>query len=479
MDKQISFSRTLSLKTTTAIVISSIIGSGIFMRPAEMAALLGSPWQVMAVWVVAGIFTMLTAMILAEMASVIPEDGGTFAIMYHTYGKFWGYLYGWACFAVINCAGTAAIAFIASQYFEYFITLPRFSEATELSFVWHIPLVGDLYPLQNAGVKMLTIFLLAVFTLISYRSTKSSGRMQEIFSIVKAAGIIFIVVGLFASGKGSFSNFAIESTTINPSGLALVAALVAACNGALQALDGCNNMLNLTGEIKDPGRNIPRALFYGLSVCIIVYLLINAALFYILPVDTMAGSELVASDAAEIALGSIGAGLIALLICIAVAGTTSSNVFSPPRITYAMARQGIFFPMAGKIHPRFKTPANALLLHFVVMALMVISGSFFILADMYIFIVWAFNLMLMVALFIMRKRFSAKERPYSVWGYPWIPILVLLFNSFYLVVTLVDDINNYLEGKTALMNSVFGIFVTVIGIPLYWLFRRKNSNKVV
>jgi APA family basic amino acid/polyamine antiporter len=252
--------------------------------------------------------------------------------------------------------------------------------------------------------------------------------------------------------------------------------MVAACNGALQAFDGCNNMLYLTGEIKNPGRNIPKSLFIGLSVCIVIYLVINAAMIYVLPVDKMAGSSLVASDAVQVAFGVIGGGLIAFLISFSVMGTTFSNVFTPPRMTFAMAQDNRFFKMAGKIHPRFHTPGNALLVHLGLMIVMVLSGSFYILADMYIFIVWTFNLMLMIGLFILRKKMPDKERPYRVWGYPWVPLLVILFNAFYVIITLVDDIQNYIEGKTRLMNSVFGIVVTAAGIPLYYYFRWKYRN---
>lgn len=300
---------------------------------------------------------------------------------------------------------------------------------------------------------------------------------MNVFSAAKVTAIVLLVGGLFVSGKGSFSNFFEASEVIKPAGFALVTAFVAACNGALQAFDGCNNMLNVTGEIKDPGKNIPRSLFIGLTACIGIYLLVNASLIYVLPVDKMAASSLVASDAAQVVFGVIGGGLIAFLISFSVLGTTFSNVFTPPRLTFAMAQDNRFFKMAGKVHPRFQTPGNALLVHLGVMILMVLSGSFYILADMYIFIVWAFNLMMMIGLFILRKKMPDKERPYRVWGYPWIPILVILFNAFYLTITLVDDIQNYIEGKSRLMNSVFGLVVTAAGIPLYYYFRRKYNNK--
>ena len=191
MPQHQDFKRTIGLSTATSLVITTIIGSGIFMRPAEMAGLLGSPILIFAVWIIAGLFTMLSIMVLAEIAAMIPETGGSYAFMRHMYGDFWSYLYGWAAFAVINCAGSAGIAFITSQYLEYFFKLPRFSPGIEQSVVFHIPLVGDLLPLQNFGVKTLTIIILCIFTWVSYRSTKTSGILMNIFSAAKVAAIFY------------------------------------------------------------------------------------------------------------------------------------------------------------------------------------------------------------------------------------------------------------------------------------------------
>jgi APA family basic amino acid/polyamine antiporter len=472
----VGFQRTIGLRTATALVVGSIVGSGIFMRPAEMAALLGSPMQVMLVWVVAGLFTLMSVLVLAEVAAMLPETGGTYAFMQHMYGDFWAYLYGWAAFAVINCAGTAGIAFIAAQYLEYFIPLPRFSEAVEQAFSLQIPLIGNLYPLEHIGRKGVSIFFLTLFTVIGYRSTRLGAGVQFALAAAKVLAIILLVGGLVFSGKGSMENLSTGKVAADAGGLALVLAWVAACNGALQALDGCSNMLNLTGEIKNPGVNIPKSLLLGLLSAIGVYLAINLAMMYILPMDQMAQSSLVASDAAQLAFGPVGGGIIAFLITMSVLGTTQANVLTPPRLTFAMARNGSFFAAAGKVHPKFHTPGNAMLIHLAVMIVMTLSGSFYILTDMYIFMVWVFNLMMMAGLFILRKEYPAKERPYKVWGYPWMPLLVILFNGGYLFFTLYDDIRNYLDGKTPVMNSVFGLVVVSLGIPLYLFFRKRRRG---
>ncbi|MFN8243204.1 MAG: amino acid permease [Ferruginibacter sp.] len=473
------FKRTIGLYTATSLVIGSVIGSGIFMRPAEMAFLLGSPLQILLVWVIGGVLTLFVAMVNAEVGAMLPETGGQYNFMHKMYGGFWAYLYGWANFAVINTAGTAGIAFICSQYIEYFFKLPRFSAALEQSMVLHVPLIGEIMPLENFGVKMLTIILLVVLTMVSYRSTKTGGILQVIFTAAKVLAIVLLAGGLFFSHAGSFAHFSENSVSVRPAGFALIAALVAASNGALQAYDGWANMINVAGEIRDPQRNIPRSLFMGLFTCIVIYMLISAAMLYLLPVDEMAKSQLVASDAAARAFGTVGGGIIAFLISLSVLGVTNASILAPPRMTFAMAREGNFFSFAGKIQPRYNTPGNAMLLHLAWMIVMVFSGSFYILADMYIFVTWLFNLMLVAGVFVLRKKMPDAVRPYKVWGYPVVPVIALLCTAFYLVMTLYADIDAYRSGKTHIINSVFGIVLTAIGIPLYVYFRRKNRAGTV
>ena len=471
------FQRTIGLSTAISLVIGTIIGSGIFIRPAEMAALLRSPMLILLVWIIGGVFTLFSAMVIAEIAAMLPETGGQYAFMRHMYGEFWAYVYGWANFAVMNTAGTAGIAFICSKYSEYFFRLPRFSPAIERSFVLHVPVIGDIFPLEDFGVKVLTVLLLTILTFTSYISTKLGGGLQVFFTVTKILAIGLLVGGLFFSGKGSFSNFSPGSPSFIPAGFAVVAALFAAWNGALQAYDGCSNMVVVAGEIKNPGKNIPRSLLIGLFTCMVIYIAVTCAMMFILPVDVMAESSLVASDAARVAFGNIGGGVIALLICLTVLGTTNASVMSPPRMTFAMAREGKFFPFAGKVHPRYNTPGNALLLHLCWMVVLVFSGSFFILADMYIFILWLFNLLIISGLFILRKKMPNASRPYRVWGYPWMPVLLIVFNASYLVMTVYNDVGNYLSGKTHIINSFFGLVLTAVGVPLYWWFGRNKRNE--
>jgi len=472
-----TFKRSIGLPAAFAIVTGSMIGSGIFMRPAEMAALLGSPLLILGVWAIAGLFTLFAAMVSAEIGAMLPQTGGQYIFMRTIYGKFWSYLFGWANFSVINTAGTAGIAFIFAQYLEYFFKLPRFAVATEQSFSIHLPMIGDILPLENMGGKLVTILILGIFTFINYKSTRAGSGLQLFFTIVKITVIALLIGGLFFSGNGNAAHFTGVQHAPRLPGIAMIAAIVAAINGALQSYDGWANMLMVAGEIKEPKKNIPKSLLLGISIVVLIYMLITAAMIYILPVQQMAGSSLVAADAARVAFGSIGGGLIAALICISVLGATQGCVLTPPRMTFAMAREGDFFKWTGKVHPRNQTPGNALVLHFIIMVLMVFSGSFYILTDMYIFVAWLFNLLLISGIFILRRKMPHAERPYKAWGYPLVPVLLLAFTAFYLGFTLYNDISNYLAGKIKIMNSVLGLVLTATGIPFYIYFRWRYPEK--
>src|SRR4051812_45832897 len=213
-----AFQRTIGLSTATSIVISGVIGSGIFMRPAEMAALLGSPMLILLAWVVGGIFTLFSTMVLAEVGAMIPATGGQYVFMQTMYGEFWAYLYGWANFAVINTVAAAGITFIFSEYAQYFFTMPSFSPSIAHSIVLHIPMIGDILPLENFGTKILTLIPIAIFTYMSYRSTRLGGMVQVFFTVAKVLAIVLLIGGLFFSGKGSLQHFTTDAVSIKPTG---------------------------------------------------------------------------------------------------------------------------------------------------------------------------------------------------------------------------------------------------------------------
>jgi len=458
-----------------SIIIGSIIGSGVFMKPSSMAAQLGSPIWLTAVWVIAGIFTLFGAMIYSELGAMIPEDGGIYVYFKKMFGELPAFLYGWSAFSVINTASVAAIAFVCAQYSDYFLHLPRFDAYTEHHIIWHLPFIGDLHPLENFGVKSLAVSLVVVFTVLNYITTKGGSIFQVVSTFIKMAVIGLLIFGIFISGNGTFHHFI--SADHPKQGGALISGIIAAMTGAFFAYDGWINISSMAGEVKDPQRNIPRSLLVGVFSCIIVYLLVNQAYLYVLPVESVANSPLVAADAIGIALGKTGEALIAAMIVICTLGAINGNIMAPVRITYAMGRDKVFAPWLGKVHKRFQTPGNALLLHGIWTCAFIITGSFDMLADMFVFVTWIAYGLGAAGIFILRKKLPGAARPYKAWGHPYITILFIVFSAFYLVVTIYNDVSNYLAGKQPVINSLLGIAITALGIPLYYYYRARNRKK--
>lgn len=469
------FKRTLNFKTTVAIVIGGIIGSGIFMKPALMASQLGSPILLLSVWIVAGCITLFGALSNAEVAAMFPETGGQYIFFQKMYGDAFAFLYGWAAFAVFNTAGNASIAYVCAQYSDYFIHLPKFATSTEHAVFFHLPFIGTIYPLENAGVKALTILIIILFTVINYYSVQYGGALQRILTALKAVAIFILIGSILFSGTGSFQNL-FHNAANRPQNGSLVSAFIAAIAGAFWGYDGWNNITFVAGEVQHPQKNIPRSLFLGLFFCIVVYALINLAYIYVLPIENLASSNFVAADAATVAWSAIGGAAIALMVILSTVGTTNANVLSTARVTFAMGEQNRWFAWAGRVQPKYQTPGNALWLNAFWTVILIISGSFDMLTDMLVFVSWFFYGMSALGVFILRRKYPAVERPYKVWGYPVITFLFVAFTAFFLISTLYNDVTNYMQGKTTLINSLLGLCITCVGIPVYYLSKSPSPK---
>ena len=470
--------RKLGLWACISIVAGSVIGSSIFMKPATMAGQLGSPILLLLVWIVAGVVSIFGGMINAEVGAALPATGGQYVYFRHMYGDFFAYLYGWAGLIVINTASIAGIAFVFAQYAEFFGQLPRFAPEIEKSFHASIPFLGDFYPLENLGVKGLAIALILVTTVINIRSLRAGAFVQVLFTVVKVVALLFLAGAIAFSGRGSLANLTANSPTFDPSFWPMLLGFVAATTGALAAYDGWNNLGFVAGEIKDPQKNIPRGLILGLGLCVVLYVVTTEAYLYMMPVDVMKNSPLVASDALQLAIGAGAAGFIALLVMVSSAGATNGSILPCARITYAMAEEKQFFQWPGRVHPKFFTPANALWIQCIWTCLLILIGSFDMLMDMFVFITWGFYFFAAFGIFIIRRKIPAADRPYQMWGYPVLPLIFMAFAALYLGLTLYADINNYLAGKTPVINSALGLALTATGIPLYWWLKRKGSAQL-
>lgn len=474
MSSPSSLAQKIGFRTATAVIIGSIIGSGVFMKPATMASQLGSPVWLTLVWVIAGLFSLFGALIYAELGAMMPETGGIYVYFRKMFGDFIAFLYGWTAFSVINTSAIAAISFVCADYANYFLHLPRFNTITEQSVVWHLPFVGELYPLQNLGVKSLAIFLVVVLTWVNYRSVRAGGAFQLLSTIVKIAVIAALIFGILFSGKGDVQNF-FHAENLQQGG-ELLSGIMAALTGAFFAFDGWINITYIAGEIKQPGKIIPRSLFTGVIACILIYVMVNQAYLYVLPVEQMAKSSLVASDAIGIVLGTAGQSIVAALIVICTLGAINGNVMATSRVTYAMGKDRVFAPWTGREHKRFQTPGNALWLHAFWIILFIITGSFDMLADMMVFMSWLVYGLGAVGIFLLRKKMPGIARPYKIWGHPVITILFILFAALFLTVTVYNDITNYLNKRQPVVNFLLGIAITALGVPFYFYFRRKAKN---
>jgi basic amino acid/polyamine antiporter, APA family len=471
-----SLERQLGLWATISVVAGGVIGSGIFMKPAVMAGQLGSPVLLLGVWMFAGLITLCGALTNAEVAAMMPETGGQYVFFQKMYGDFGSFFYGFSALAVFNTAGVASLAYVFSQYMQNFVEFPHLSTATEQMIHIHIPFIGDISPLQNSGVKGFTILTIILLTYANCRSVKFSAGMQVLFTVLKIAALFLLVGGILLSGRGDAHNLVTASGSLKPRGADLLNAFIAATAGAFWAYDGWNNITFVAGEIKEPRKNIPRGLFVGLLICIVAYMMMNVSYIYALPIDSMAQSKMIAADASRAVMGTIGAIFISLLVVISTFGTTNGNILATARVTFAMAREKRFFSFAGEVHRKFRTPAKALIVHCIWTCLLVLSGSFDMLTDMLIFISWVFYGLSAAGVMILRKKMPDHPRPYKVWGYPFVPLIFIGFSSFFVVMTLVNDVRHYLAGEVPIINSLFGILLTLPGVPLYWYFKKQSGR---
>jgi APA family basic amino acid/polyamine antiporter len=461
------------------LVVGSVVGSGIFKKPALMAGQLGSGELLILVWLIAGIMTMFGALTNAEIASMITAPGGQYVYFNKIYNKFVGYLYGWSVFSVYQTGSIAAIAYIFADYFGYFF--PPFHLSPQLEALhFHIPGVGDIFPLADLGTKSVTIGCVVFLTTVNYFGVRFGGIVQVMFTMLKIAAIATIVGLGFALGQGSVGNF--TSSVVHFSGTgSLLAAMLLAMSGAFWAYDGWINITYVAGEIKEPQRTIPRALFIGTAIVILVYVLTNLAYLYVLPIDEMAQSRLVAADVAERFLKGYGGAFVSAAVMISTFGTVNGTILASARVYFAMAKERLFFRKMESVHPRYRTPGPSLLLQGAWASLLTLSGTFDQLTDQLIFVAWIFYALSAIGVFVLRKKMADVPRPYRVWGYPYVPAIFIAFAAVYVCHTLYSDIASFTRGETPLINSVMGLIYVIIGIPgyIYWNRKKKpqQSNK--
>jgi basic amino acid/polyamine antiporter, APA family len=464
-NKKTELIRGLSLTAAVMITVGSMIGSGIFRKPATMAGQLMSPELLIIIWVAAGLISFIGALVNAEVAGMIDATGGQYVYFRKMYGDFIAFLYGWSIFSVIQTGSQAAIAYAFGEYLGYFIKYPQLPQAW-LDFSVYMPFVGHIHPFLEFGPKGAAIICILFLTWINYLGVVFGGLVQTIITFIKIGCIILLSVLLFTFGSGNLLNlnsgFFIPQSTLNN----LTAVIGLALAGAFWAYDGWNNVTFVSGEVKNPQRNIPKALLYGTLIVIGVYVLVNLAFLYILPIDIMAKSPLVAASAAEAIFGKSGASIITIAVIVSTFGAVSASVLTTARVQFAMARDKMFFTPLGRVHPKFGTPHVSLVIQGIWSCVLVMTGSFDTITDYVIFAAWTFYMLGAFGVYILRKKMPDTPRPYKVWGYPYTPAVFVIFSFFFLLNSIIEDTSD----------AAMGTILILIGLPIYfyWKFKQRK-----
>jgi APA family basic amino acid/polyamine antiporter len=458
-----------------------VIGSGIFRKPGVMAAQIGSPELLLVVWVLAGIISLLGALSNAELAGMMPHTGGQYLFLqraYGTWGPFISFLYGWALFAVIQSGSIAALAYVFAEYSTRILALPE-APASLAQFAFHLPLIGDIAPFRDLGIKTLAAAVIIILTIVNYLGVRFGGLVQNVFSVAKMGAMVGLAIAVALTPViGSASNLIVDSEVVRPTGLALWAAMAAAMQGAFWAYDGWHKITYIGGELKSPQRDLPRSLIFGILLVAALYLLMSVVYSYALPIDEMIRSKLVAADVAEKCLAG-GGRWIAVAVMLSTFGAANAVILTSARVYFSMGEDRIAPAFLGVAHPRFHTPAASLIVQAFWSILLLFSGTFDTLTDTLIFVSWFFYVANAGAVIILRRREPNTPRPFKVPLYPFIPAIFIAFGCVYLILTLWNDLAAYRKalaaGQPALLNSALGLALVFIGTPIYIFYRRRKN----
>ena len=423
----------IGLREAITLVIGMVIGSGIFFKPSIVFSNAGSPTLGILAWVAGGIITMTSALTIAEIAAAIPKTGGVFIYLKELYGEKWAFLFGWVQTVIYVPGAAAALSIVLATQATNFV------------------------PMSGLEQKLFAILMLFVITTANVISTKLGSKIQFVATIAKLIPIfIIIALGLI---KGTAHSFSLPVGDV-----AAGAGFGAAMLGTLWAYDGWVGVGNIAGELKNPKKDIPKSIIFGLVVIIIVYVLFNLAIINIIPITEVIKSNKVASDAATILFGKSGSLFIAAGILISIFGTLNGYLMTGVRIPFAMAQDKLlpFDKFLGKVNEKYETPLNAFVFEVGIACLYVFSGSFDKLTNLVTFVLWIFFTMAVAGIFILRTKHKDLDRPYKVPLYPVVPLIGIIGGIYILISTLMTDTTN----------ALIGLAITLIGLPVYWYIKK-------
>jgi len=468
-EKRLELIRGLGAWASGAIVVGTMIGTGIFLKPAEMAREGRAVSVVFAAWIVGGVLSLFGALSFAELGAMIPEAGGEYAYLRRGFGPVYGFLFGWMHSIVGRPSSLGSIAAGMMRFFSFLVP----SIAAPL-FTVHIAIPGltnwiKPYDFAFTWAQPLAVVWLAGMSGINYLGVRLGGAVQVFLTTIKLTSVAIVIGVAFFAPSGAKAGGVEPFWPVAGAGAATVfGAFLAALAAALWAYDGWED-LNLVGsEVEQPEKNFPRALVGGVAFVGVVYLIFSAACLNVLPFSSVAASSHIASDVVEHVIGRGAAVWITVAMVISALGSMNSSVLSGARPTYAMARDGIFFKIADGIHPKYRTPGRALIWQGVLASLMVLTGTFEELTNLFIFAAWIFYGAAVVALFRMRKTEPDALRPYRCWGYPWVPGLFVAGASALTLNIWIDR-----PGR-----STIGLLLILAGLPFYRYWTRSLSRNV-
>ncbi|PYV74696.1 MAG: amino acid transporter [Acidobacteria bacterium] len=449
--------RGLNVWHATSIVAGTIIGSGIFLVPAEMMQAVGSAGLVYLAWFVGGVLSFFGALTYAELGAVRPWSGGEYVYVRDAYGPLPGFLYGWTWFLI---AKPASIASITAGLVRVLGTFSAFSFLPHA--LCSLYVTSDRVLVINYG-HLVAIAATVLITALNYVGIRKAGNFQFAFTILKVAMIMGIAFVALTAASGSWANFGTRFSGAKGGIAGFMAALVA----ALWAYDGWNDLNMVSEEIRSPEKSIPIALISGVGLVAILYMGMNAAIQRALDAATIAHAAVPASAASEAALGHWGIMLVSIGMVISMLATLNGTVMSGGRVPFAVARDGYLFKALGEVHPRFHTPGLALVVQAAVAIILVlVGGAFRELFSLAIFTEWLFYVVAASTIFVFRKREPQERRSYQTVGYPLVPALFIATAAVLLYYTFVSN----------LRDSIAGLVVILLGVPVYLFFARQRGR---
>jgi APA family basic amino acid/polyamine antiporter len=455
--------RGLSLRDAIALVLT-VIGTGVFLKTATMAQLVGSPSNVLLAWVAAGLLSLAGALTYAELGAMMPEAGGEYVFLREAYGDLPAFLFGWSSVMLIASGGLAAVSTALASFLASFVPLDAVWATRDFN------LLGQMVHWRLGIQQVVAVAMILLFASVNSRGIDVGSRVQWVATVAKLGGIAIIVFGAFVlSRSGSWDHLKTsEAARVAPGG---VGAFGAAMIAALWAYQGWANVPMVAGEIEKPERNIPRALIYGMLIVILVYLITNLAYFYALPFsDILTSNSTAYRDALPVAaaaaqtFSSYGAQIVSIAFAIAAIGALNAITMMNARVPFAMARDGLFFRQLGNLSATSRVPVNAIWFLGIWASVLALAGTFDQITTAAIFGVWLFTALVGSSLFILRNKLPAAPRRYRTPGYPIVPALFVLV-ALWLVVNTV---------MAYPVESVAGLVLMALGLPFYFLFRASG-----